>query len=102
MNYHSTRCSSQSVNSARAVLNGLAPDGGLYMPEHIPHLDWQKTLEGDSLSMATDILSALLPDIPHAHSKMLPFIIGHTVPRAVLFLRLRNSPKTPKMKRNAN
>ena len=64
MNYHSTRCSQGLVNSAEAVLEGLAPDGGLYMPEYIPHLDWQKTLQGDSLSMATDILSALLPDIP--------------------------------------
>ena len=65
MNYHSTRSSFELVDSARAVLNGLAPDGGLYMPEYIPHLDWQKTLEGNSLSMATDILSALLPDIPN-------------------------------------
>ena len=64
MNYHSTRCSFDLVNSARAVLEGLAPDGGLYMPEYIPTLDWQKTLEGDSLSMSTAILSALLPEIP--------------------------------------
>ena len=65
MNYHSTRSSFDLVNSAQAVLTGLAPDGGLYMPEFIPHLDWHKTLTGDSLSMATDILSALLPDIPN-------------------------------------
>ena len=65
MNYHSTRCSFDLVDSAQAVLTGLAPDGGLYMPEYIPHLDWHKTLEGDSLSMASDILSALLPDIPN-------------------------------------
>ena len=64
MNYHSTRSSFELVNSAQAVLTGLAPDGGLYMPEYIPHLDWHETLSGDSLSMATDILSALLPDIP--------------------------------------
>ena len=65
MNYHSTRCSTDLVNSAQAVLEGLAPDGGLYMPEYIPALDWRKTLQGDSLSMAADILSVLLPDIPH-------------------------------------
>ena len=64
MNYHSTRCSSDLVNSAEAVLAGLAPDGGLYMPEYIPTLDWQKCLAGDSLSMAEDILGTLLPDIP--------------------------------------
>ena len=64
MNYHSTRCSFDLVTGAQAVLEGLAPDGGLYMPEYIPALDWRKTLAGDSLSMSTAILSALLPDIP--------------------------------------
>ena len=38
MNYHSTRHSGGLVDSARAVLEGLAPDGGLYMPEYIPTL----------------------------------------------------------------
>ena len=65
MNYHSTRSCDELVSSAQAVLQGLAPDGGLYMPEYIPHLDWQKCLEGDALSMSTQILSALLPDIPN-------------------------------------
>ena len=64
MLYHSTRSRSHQADSAQAVLEGLAPDGGLYMPETIPAFDWKKCLEGDSLSMATDILSALLPDIP--------------------------------------
>ena len=65
MNYHSTRSSFELVSSARAVLEGLAPDGGLYMPEYIPTLDWQKTLDGDSLDMSAAILSALLPEIPN-------------------------------------
>ena len=64
MFYHSTRSESSCVDSAQAVLEGLAPDGGLYMPQSLPAFDWKKCLEGDSLSMATDILSALLPDIP--------------------------------------
>ena len=64
MLYHSTRNANATVDSARAVLEGLAPDGGLYMPEAIPGFDWQKCLGGDSPAMATDILSALLPDIP--------------------------------------
>lgn len=65
MLYHSTRSEKASVDSAQAVLEGLAPDGGLYMPEAIPGFDWKKCLEGSSLDMATDILSALLPDIPN-------------------------------------
>ena len=64
MLYHSTRSRDLRADSAQAVLEGLAPDGGLYMPEAIPDFDWKACLEGDSLSMATHILSALLPDIP--------------------------------------
>ena len=62
MLYHSTRSDMHRVDSAQAVLEGLAGDGGLYMPVALPAFDWQKCLEGDSLSMATDILSALLPE----------------------------------------
>ena len=64
MRYHSTRNESVFVDSAQAVLEGLAPDGGLYMPEGLPAFDWQKCLKGSSIQMSTQILSALLPDIP--------------------------------------
>lgn len=65
MLYHSTRNEDFYVDSAQAVLEGLAPDGGLYMPEELPAFDWQKCLAGSSQQMSTMILSALLPDIPH-------------------------------------
>lgn len=65
MLYHSTRSEKASVDSAQAVLEGLAPDGGLYMPAEIPSFDWQDCLNGSSLDMSAKILSALLPDIPH-------------------------------------
>ena len=64
MYYHSTRSPQPRVDSAQAVLDGLAPDGGLYMPESLPAFDWQTCLQGTSLQMSTAILSALLPDIP--------------------------------------
>ena len=64
MLYHSTRGKGLRVDSAQAVLEGLAPDGGLYMPEKLPEFDWKACLDGDSQAMATKILSALLPDIP--------------------------------------
>ena len=67
MFYHSTRSVSNPVDSAQAVLEGLAPDGGLYMPESLPAFDWQACLKGTSMDMATMILSALLPDIPNMH-----------------------------------
>ena len=40
MRYHSTRNKDYFVDSAQAVLEGLAPDGGLYVPEELPRFDW--------------------------------------------------------------
>ena len=65
MLYHSTRSDYAAVDSAQAVLEGLAPDGGLYMPDALPDFDWKACLEGSSMDMSTMILSALLPDIPN-------------------------------------
>ena len=64
MDYISTRGMSPTVDSAQAVLNGLAPDGGLYVPKSIPAFDWQECLQKSSQGMSEMILSALLPDIP--------------------------------------
>ena len=64
MIYHSTRSTMLQTDSAQAVLEGLAPDGGLYVPMALPSFDWKKCLQGSAMDMATDILSAMLPDIP--------------------------------------
>ncbi len=64
MLYHSTRNDRLRVDSAQAVLEGLAPDGGLYMPDALPAFDWRKCLKGSSQEMSAMILTALLPDIP--------------------------------------
>ena len=65
MRYHSTRSMNETVSSARAVLKGLAPDGGLYMPQSLPTFDWQDCLKGSTRDMAEKILSAFLGDIPN-------------------------------------
>ena len=65
MLYHSTRGRNHLVDSAQAVLQGLAPDGGLYMPQQLPLFDWEACLREESLGMSRRILSALLPDIPN-------------------------------------
>ena len=65
MQYHSTRSLTPRVDSAQAVLNGLAGDGGLYLPEALPAFDWEKCVRSSTLSMAEQILSAFLPDIPN-------------------------------------
>ena len=64
MLYHSTRSDLTTVDSAQAVLNGLAPDGGLYVPAQLPQLDVQACLQEDTMAMATRIIGALLPDVP--------------------------------------
>ena len=63
MIYHSTRDKNLQMDSAQAVLEGLAPDGGLMVPQALPAFDWEDCLQGDTLSMAKKILSALLPDV---------------------------------------
>ena len=64
MNYHSTRNDQLCVDSAQAVLNGLAPDGGLYVPQGLPRIDVEACLREDTMAQATRIIGALLPDIP--------------------------------------
>ncbi len=64
MYYHSTRSSCPSVGAAEAVLQGLAPDGGLFISA-LPPFDWEALMELDTLSMAERILTHLLPDVEH-------------------------------------
>ena len=68
MNYLSTRSNTSFIDSAQAVLNGLAPDGGLYVPERLPALDVAACLNENTMEMATRIIGSLLPDIPDMES----------------------------------
>ncbi len=42
MRYVSTRGTSPAVTASEAILRGLAPDGGLYIPESFPSLDMSR------------------------------------------------------------
>ena len=65
MIYHSTRDENITASSTHAVLQGIAPDGGLYICDPAAlRFDWRGALEKDTLTMAADILHALLPDFP--------------------------------------
>ena len=64
MLYHSTRSKDTKVDSAQAVLSGLAPDGGLYVPQQLPKLDVAACLQENTMDMAARIIGAMLPDIP--------------------------------------
>jgi len=64
MIYHSTRSQQNTADSAQAVLNGLAPDGGLYVPAQLPKVDVEACLAESTMEMAARIIGAMLPDIP--------------------------------------
>lgn len=64
MIYQSTRSNALTADSLQAVLRGLAPDGGLYLPRDLKEIvfDWKCTLTEDTKSIAVRVLSALLPE----------------------------------------
>ena len=71
MLYTSTRGGAPAVSSAKAIVDGLAPDGGLYTmnPAELPKLDWRSMTALDYASLAAKVLSALLPDFSEAEAK---------------------------------
>jgi threonine synthase len=67
MKYISTRGQSPSLGFSEILLGGLAPDGGLYMPEQYPHFseDDLAALRGLNYpELAYAILSRMIDDIP--------------------------------------
>ncbi len=66
MKYISTRGLSASQSFSDILLGGLAPDGGLYLPEHYPQVadrlnEWRSL---DYAELAFRILSLFIDDIP--------------------------------------
>jgi threonine synthase len=67
MNYISTRGNSPQKTFTEILLGGLAPDGGLYLPEEYPQVSreeldaWRKLSYAD---LAFEILSKFITDIP--------------------------------------
>lgn len=69
MNYRSTRDSSISVTSAEAIIKGIAPDGGLFVPENMPWLSYNDIgglVGSDYATRAADILGRFLTDFTSA------------------------------------
>ena len=65
MEYQSTRDRSVHVPSAQAIVQGISPDGGLFVPESIPQID-RSFLEGlmgmDYVGRAKAVLALYLTD----------------------------------------
>ena len=74
--YSSTRGANVKIKASEAILRGLAPDGGLFVPDHIPHLD--KTLNEianmDYQQTAYEVMKLLLTDYTEEELK---FCISH-------------------------
>ena len=62
--YRSTRGRSESVTSAKAIVEGIAPDGGLYVPDHIPAplVSLEEMLQLSYRDLAYAVMKPYLPD----------------------------------------
>ena len=81
MLYLSTRGHPERKRFCEILLEGLAPDGGLYLPEHYPSVDaamlahWRTVFNGGAAggyaALAFEVLSLYIDDIPAADLKAL-------------------------------
>jgi threonine synthase len=75
MRYISTRSNAPSVSFSDALLAGLAPDGGLYVPEHYPQFTWMDVIKMRGWSynrIALEVLGKFIGgDIPHDDLEMI-------------------------------
>ena len=72
MKYISTRGQTKPMDFSDVLLMGLAPDGGLMLPEHYPNIDEATLQEWRSLSypeLALAIMQRFATDIPYADLK---------------------------------
>jgi len=62
MIYRSTR-SPLTAQDTQAILAGIAPDGGLFLPQEFsfPSFSWEKTVSLDFFGIAEEVLFALFP-----------------------------------------
>jgi threonine synthase len=69
--YKSTRDSNNVVTASQAILQGLAVDGGLYVPTSVPkvNLDFAALANKSYQEVAFEIMSAFLPDFTEAELK---------------------------------
>jgi len=62
--YHSTRNNDKEITASRAILQGLAEDGGLFVPESIPKLDvdLEELKQADYREVAYQVMKLYLTD----------------------------------------
>lgn len=69
--YHSTRDTSLTATASEAILRGLAPDGGLYVPSEIPALSktFAQLSRMNYSQVAYEVMKAFLTDFTDAEVK---------------------------------
>ena len=77
--YYSTNLKSKEVTFREALLNGLAPDGGLYMPSYIPKLS------------ADELLKMPSSEYPEIAFSVLTKIIGNEIESSTLLKLCRDA-----------
>ena len=80
MKFYSTNDSKRVVNLQEAIINGLAPDNGLYMPERIPVFKpefFNSLSEKSFQEIAFDVAQAFVED--DISAEQLKKIIAHTI-----------------------
>lgn len=69
--YRSTRDANVSVTASQAILKGLAPDGGLFVPDMIPSLDvsLEALSKMDYKGVAYEVMKLMLTDFTESELK---------------------------------
>ncbi|MCM1185942.1 MAG: threonine synthase [Lachnoclostridium sp.] len=69
--YNSTRSKENQVKASEAILKGLADDGGLFVPDHIPALDksLKELSEMDYKQVAYEVMKLFLTDFSETELK---------------------------------
>lgn len=78
MTYLSTRSNAESVSVAESLLRGVAPDGGLYVPESIPLLDMQTMSNREHSYFPQVVCTVMEPFFPDWRPTDIAEIVGDT------------------------
>lgn len=66
MRYISTRSKNYTATASEAILAGIAPDGGLFVPESFPRIDFSIWSRNSYQQIAEKLFSLFLSDFPPA------------------------------------
>ena len=72
MRYLSTR-GGHPASAAEAIVRGISPSGGLYVPESYPTIEWNSDVRGGYLATAHRVLRAYLPETDSAELERMIF-----------------------------